>query len=149
MDAAAALAELKDLSTQIEVVVLAYRSGEVKASTASGPAAEKLGKLGAEIVEHADQVRRDLGRDGVSQLQVATPDGSLFIVIDANLMALATTAPDPTAGLVFYDLKTLLRQIGDDGDAADAKPAAAAETEAAVTADADAEPEKSEEDADA
>ena len=36
MDAVAALAELKDLSTQIEVVVLAYRSGEVQASTVSG-----------------------------------------------------------------------------------------------------------------
>ena len=128
MEAAAALAELKDLSTQIEVVVLAYRSGELKASTASGPAAEKLGKLGAEIVEHAEQVRRDLGRDGVSQLQVATPDGSLFVVLDANLMALATTAPDPTAGLVFYDLKTLLRQIDEPAPAAADEDQPAAET---------------------
>jgi predicted regulator of Ras-like GTPase activity (Roadblock/LC7/MglB family) len=124
MDATAALAELKDLSTQIEVVVLAYRSGEVKASTAGGAAAERLGKLGAEIVEHADQVRRDLGRDGVSQLQVATPDGSLFIVLDSNLMALATTAPDPTAGLVFYDLKTLLRQIDEPADEPTPEPEA-------------------------
>lgn len=142
MDAAAALAELKDLSTQIEVVVLAYRSGELKASTASGPAAEKLGKLGAEIVEHAEQVRRDLGRDGVSQLQVATPDGSLFIVLDANLMALATTAPDPTAGLVFYDLKTLLRQIDEpapaaaDEDQPAEAPAAAESAEEGEDADA-------------
>jgi predicted regulator of Ras-like GTPase activity (Roadblock/LC7/MglB family) len=125
MDAAAALAELKDLSTQIEVVVLAYRSGELKASTATGPAAENLGRLGAEIVEHAEQVRRDLGRDGVSQLQVATPDGSLFIVLDSSLMALATTAPDPTAGLVFYDLKTLLRQIDEPAAESAAEPVAA------------------------
>ncbi len=142
MDAAAALAELKDLSTQIEVVVLAYRSGELKASTGSGPAAEKLAKLGAEIVEHAEQVRRDLGRDAVSQLQVATPDGSLFVVLDANLMALATTAPDPTAGLVFYDLKTLLRQIDEpapaaaDEDQPAEAPAAAETAEGGEDADA-------------
>ncbi len=64
MDAVAALAELKDLSTQIEVVVLAYRSGEVQASTVTGPTSETLGRLAADIVEHADQVRRDLGREG-------------------------------------------------------------------------------------
>ena len=115
MDAVAALAELKDLSTQIEVVVLAYRSGEVQASTVSGQTAVKLGRLAADIVEHADQVRRDLGREGVAQLQAATAEGSLFIVLDGDLMALATTAPDPTAGLVFYDLKTLLRQLDEQG----------------------------------
>ena len=117
MDAVAALAELKDLSTQIEVVVLAYRSGEVQASTVSGQTAVKLGRLAADIVEHADQVRRDLGREGVAQLQAATAEGSLFIVLDGDLMALATTAPDPTAGLVFYDLKTLLRQLDEHGPA--------------------------------
>jgi predicted regulator of Ras-like GTPase activity (Roadblock/LC7/MglB family) len=125
MDAVAALAELKDLSTQIEVVVLAYRSGEVQASTVTGPTSETLGRLAADIVEHADQVRRDLGREGVAQLQAATPEGSLFIVLDGDLMALATTAPEPTAGLVFYDLKTLLRQL--DGAP---EPAASASAEA-------------------
>ncbi len=34
--------------------------------------------------------------------------------------AVATTGADPTVGLVFYDLKTLLRQIAEgDGKAAD------------------------------
>ncbi len=128
MDAVAALAELKDLSTQIEVVVLAYRSGEVQASTVSGQTAVKLGRLAADIVEHADQVRRDLGREGVAQLQAATAEGSLFIVLDGDLMALATTAPDPTAGLVFYDLKTLLRQLDEHGPAS-SEPADEADDE--------------------
>jgi hypothetical protein len=139
MDAVAALAELKDLSTQIEVVVLAYRSGEVQASTVSGQTAIKLGRLAADIVEHADQVRRDLGREGVAQLQAATPEGSLFVVLDGDLMALATTAPDPTAGLVFYDLKTLLRQLDDRDDAPaadDADDDVTSEPEAEEDADA-------------
>ena len=140
MDAVAALAELKDLSTQIEVVVLAYRSGEVQASTVSGQTATKLGRLAADIVEHADQVRRDLGREGVAQLQAATPDGSLFIVLDGDLMALATTPPDPTAGLVFYDLKTLLRQL-DERDEAESEPAAADDDE--VTSDQDGDAKES------
>jgi predicted regulator of Ras-like GTPase activity (Roadblock/LC7/MglB family) len=144
MDAVAALAELKDLSTQIEVVVLAYRSGEVQASTVSGQTAIKLGRLAADIVEHADQVRRDLGREGVAQLQAATPEGSLFIVLDGDLMALATTAPDPTAGLVFYDLKTLLRQLDDRDDPS----ATAVADDDEVTSEPEAEAE-AKEDADA
>ncbi len=143
MDAVAALAELKDLSTQIEVVVLAYRSGEVQASTVSGQTAVKLGRLAADIVEHADQVRRDLGREGVAQLQAATAEGSLFIVLDGDLMALATTAPDPTAGLVFYDLKTLLRQLDEHGSASststeETDDEVTSEPESAVEEDTDA-----------
>ena len=143
MDAVAALAELKDLSTQIEVVVLAYRSGEVQASTVSGQTAVKLGRLAADIVEHADQVRRDLGREGVAQLQAATAEGSLFIVLDGDLMALATTAPDPTAGLVFYDLKTLLRQLDEHGSASststeETDDEVTSEPETAVEEDTDA-----------
>ncbi len=81
-------------------------------------------------------MRRDLGREGVAQLQAATPEGSLFIVLDGDLMALATTSPDPTAGLVFYDLKTLLRQLDTSGETAapDAEPAAESETTEAADA---------------
>jgi predicted regulator of Ras-like GTPase activity (Roadblock/LC7/MglB family) len=116
MDAAEALAELKDLSTQIEVVVLATRSGDLVASTAGGHAATKLARLAADIVGQADQVRRDLGREPLAQLEAATPDGCLFVVMKGDQLAVATTGPDPTVGLVFYDLKTLLRQLGRDGD---------------------------------
>jgi hypothetical protein len=45
----------------------------------------------------------------------------VFVVLDGDRMAVATTGADPTVGLVFYDLKTLLRQIGDDGAAAPAE----------------------------
>jgi predicted regulator of Ras-like GTPase activity (Roadblock/LC7/MglB family) len=112
MDAAEALAELKDLSTQIQVVALTTRSGELVASTSSGHAATKLARLAADIVGQAEQVQRDLGRETLAQLQAATPDGCVFIVADGDQLAVATTGPDPTVGLVFYDLKTLLRQLG-------------------------------------
>jgi len=45
--------------------------------------------------------------------QAATPEGSVFVVVDDARMAIATTGGDPTVGLVFYDLKTLLRQTAD------------------------------------
>src|SRR5205814_7719810 len=91
---------------------LTTRSGELVASTSSGHAATKLARLAADIVGQAEQVQRDLGREALAQLQAATPDGCVFIVADGGQLAVATTGPDPTVGLVFYDLKTLLRQLG-------------------------------------
>jgi predicted regulator of Ras-like GTPase activity (Roadblock/LC7/MglB family) len=111
MDAAAAIDELKGLSTQIETIVVAGRDGSVTAATAEGAKAARLGRLAHDLVAGADSVRGDLGRDALSQLQAATSEGSVFVVLDDDRMAVATTGADPTVGLVFYDLKTLLRQI--------------------------------------
>jgi predicted regulator of Ras-like GTPase activity (Roadblock/LC7/MglB family) len=141
MEPAEALAELKDLSTQIEVVALASRSGELVASTAEGQPAVKLARLAADIVGQADRVRGDLGREPLAQLEAATPDGCLFVVVDAERLAVATTGPDPTVGLVFYDLKTLLRQLGrEDGDAAaETAPVASTKEPAEAAASEDEE----------
>src|SRR5689334_12301688 len=115
MDAAAAIDELRSLSTQIDVIMVAARDGSVTASTVEGDRAARLGGLARDLVAGADTVRGDLGRDALSQLQAATPEGSVFVVLDSERMAVATTGADPTVGLVFYDLKTLLRQLDDDG----------------------------------
>jgi predicted regulator of Ras-like GTPase activity (Roadblock/LC7/MglB family) len=127
MDAAAAIDELRSLSTQIEVIMVANRDGAVTASTVDPARAERLGALARDLVAGADSVRGDLGRDALAQLQAATPEGSVFVVLDGARMAVATTGPDPTVGLVFYDLKTLLRQLGDGDDAAASAPAEATE----------------------
>jgi predicted regulator of Ras-like GTPase activity (Roadblock/LC7/MglB family) len=118
VDAAAAIAELRELSTQIESVVVAPRDGAPIASSVPGEDALRMVESARALADGADQVRRDLGRDALAQLQAATPDGSVFVVVDEQRMAVATTGADPTVGLVFYDLKTLLRQLAreDDGD---------------------------------
>jgi predicted regulator of Ras-like GTPase activity (Roadblock/LC7/MglB family) len=125
MDAADALAELKSLSTQIQVVVLAGRDGSVTAATVADDRAVRLGQLARDLVAGADSVRGDLGRDALAQLQAATPEGSVFVVVDGDRLAVATTGADPTVGLVFYDLKTLLRQLAAGEPVAAAEPAAA------------------------
>lgn len=124
MDAASAIAELRELSTQIETVVVAPRDGSPIASSVPEDAAARIIASARALADGADQVRRDLGRDALAQLQAATPEGSVFVVVDDQRMAVATTGADPTVGLVFYDLKTLLRQLaqdngggGDDGQA--------------------------------
>ena len=135
MDAAAALAELKSLSTQIQVVVLAGRDGSVTAATVADDRAVRLGQLARDLVTGADAVRGDLGRDALAQLQAATPEGSVFVVVDGDRLAVATTGADPTVGLVFYDLKTLLRQLASGDTVATAEPAPA-ETNAEENGDA-------------
>ena len=95
MNPAEAIAELKELSTQIEAVVLAGRDGRAIASSlASGPAS-RLAADAATLVAGADDVRRDLGRDALHQVQAATPDGSVFVALDGDRMAVATTGGDP------------------------------------------------------
>jgi predicted regulator of Ras-like GTPase activity (Roadblock/LC7/MglB family) len=116
LDATAAIAELRELSTQIEAVVVAARDGTVIASSVREPTAERIARAATALAAGADQVRTDLGRDALAQLQASTPEGSVFVVVDSARMAVATTGTDPTVGLVFYDLKTLLRQIDGAGD---------------------------------
>ena len=47
----------------------------------------------------------------VAQLEAATVNGSVFVVRDGGRLIAATTTPEPTVGLVFYDLKTCLRSV--------------------------------------
>src|SRR3954447_6196603 len=120
MDAAAAIAELRELSTQIETVVVSFRDGSVISASVGDDIAGRIAAAARDLADGADQVRRDLGREALAQLQAATPEGSVFLVMDDHRTAVATTGADPTVGLVFYDLKTLLRQIAEgDGRAAD------------------------------
>jgi hypothetical protein len=49
------------------------------------------------------------GGERLVQLQAATQDGCVFVVRDEERIVTAVTVPDPTVGLVFYDLKTCLR----------------------------------------
>jgi predicted regulator of Ras-like GTPase activity (Roadblock/LC7/MglB family) len=113
MDPNTAIRELKDLSTQIEAVVLTSADGSSLASTLSEERSARVARLATDLVSRADGVRSDLGREALAQLQAATPNGSVFVVLDSGRLAVATTGPDPTVGLVFYDLKTLLRQVAD------------------------------------
>jgi hypothetical protein len=43
------------------------------------------------------------------QLEAVTAAGSVFVVRDDKTLIAASTSPEPTAGLVFYDLKSCLR----------------------------------------
>jgi len=108
MDAAQALADLTEISSQIEAAVLFDGEGGVQGSTlADESAARALATAAGALLESATHFRTGGGE--VRQLEVSTHEGSVFVVCDGERRIAAVTGSDPTAGLVFYDLKSCLR----------------------------------------
>jgi predicted regulator of Ras-like GTPase activity (Roadblock/LC7/MglB family) len=109
MDAAQAIADLKEISPQVrDVVVLGADGTPAGSSLAEGPAAARLADGARRLLDEAEALR-----PGVAQIEAATTSGSVFVVRDGERMIAATTTAEPTVGLVFYDLKTCLRSIDD------------------------------------
>ena len=112
MDAAESLADLKQISTQIDRAVIVGADGSVAGSTVADDAvSSSIAEAGVRLWDAADRARRDLGRPQLSQLEVATGEGSVFAVRDEEFLIVASTPPEPTVGLIFYDLKTCLRNL--------------------------------------
>jgi predicted regulator of Ras-like GTPase activity (Roadblock/LC7/MglB family) len=115
VEAAQALADLTEISSQIEAAVLAGEDGTVVGSTFSDTAAgERFAEAAAELLRSAAEPKRE-GLQELVQLQAVTPQGSVFVVRDGGHFVAAVTGREPTVGLVFYDLKTCLRLVGSDG----------------------------------
>jgi hypothetical protein len=109
MDAAQALADLTEISSQIESAVLFDETGEIVGSTVAGGAARSLARAAGDLLSRAGTLRAGAGE--VTQVEASTPDGSVFVVRDGARRLAATTGPEPTVGLVFYDLKSCLREV--------------------------------------
>jgi hypothetical protein len=107
MDAAQALADLTEISSQIEAAVLVGAGGAVLGSTIDDEArSRRIAEAALRLLEEAGPPER-----APAQLEAATPAGSVFVVRDAERSIAATTGPEPTVGLVFYDLKSCLRSV--------------------------------------
>jgi predicted regulator of Ras-like GTPase activity (Roadblock/LC7/MglB family) len=110
MDAAQALADLTEISAQIDGAVLAGSDGTLVASTfAQDERGKELARAAVDLLAVAGESRAE-GQELV-QLQAATPRGSIFVVQGGDRLVAAITGPRPTVGLVFYDLKTCLRML--------------------------------------
>ena len=103
MTAEQALAELTEISSQVEAAALFDAKGSVGASTLAAP--QPFVRAVQDLLAAAGEARQG----SLSQLEAATSTGSVFVVRDGESYIAATTAPEPTVALVFYDLKTALR----------------------------------------
>jgi predicted regulator of Ras-like GTPase activity (Roadblock/LC7/MglB family) len=107
MNAQQALADLTEISSQIQAAVVFDDKGKVAGSThADG---EAFAKAAADLLAAAEELRT--GDSPLTQLEIATAEGSVFIVRQDRATIAATTSADPTVGLVFYDLKSALRSV--------------------------------------
>ncbi len=103
MEAAQALADLTEISTQIKAAALFRADGSLDAATLAD--SSRFVEAARALLSSADGVRRE----PLVQLEAATADGSVFVVRDGDRVIAAVTGPEPTVGLVFYDLKSCLR----------------------------------------
>jgi predicted regulator of Ras-like GTPase activity (Roadblock/LC7/MglB family) len=107
MDAQQALADLTEISSQIEAAVVFDDKGKVVGSTLAD--GDGFAKAAADLLAAAEELKT--GDSPLTQLEIATGGGSVFVVREGRTTIAATTAPEPTVGLVFYDLKSALRSV--------------------------------------
>ena len=103
MTAEQALADLTEISSQVQAATLFDAKGSVSASTLADP--EPFVHAVQSLLAAAGEARQG----SLTQLEAATGGGSVFVVRDGEAFIAATTGPEPTVALVFYDLKTALR----------------------------------------
>ena len=115
--AEAALQELLDVSPQVDATLVATRDGgdvvAFRPEQLGSEAASRFGASARQLLSEAEHARVELAREPVTQVEVATGDAHVFVVVDEHHLVAAVTDADPTVGLVFYDLKTALRTIRD------------------------------------
>jgi predicted regulator of Ras-like GTPase activity (Roadblock/LC7/MglB family) len=122
---AAALADLTEISTQIETAVVFDREGTVLESNVDDERAGRIAGTALELLKAAEEARPQ-GAEPLAQLDVALREGSVFVVTHEDRLIAATTAPEPTVGLVFYDLKSCLRGLAEESKPKPRKRAAPA-----------------------
>jgi len=107
MDVAEALSDLAEISSQIRAAAIAGADGTTLGATGGG---DDLAEVGRKLLDEVARVRAGAPP---TQLEVATHEGSVFVLRDGDRTIVATTGPEPTVGLVFYDLKSCLKAIDD------------------------------------
>ena len=119
MEAAEALADLVEISSEVEAAALADSVGGVRASIGtSEEGAAGLARAAVDLLAAAATLRG--GGPPVEQLEASFASGSLFVLRRGDGVIVATTTPRPTSALVFTDLGACLRGSGmrEEGEAA-------------------------------
>jgi predicted regulator of Ras-like GTPase activity (Roadblock/LC7/MglB family) len=130
VDVAQALADLTEISTQIEAAVIFDADGAVEGSTLNDETAAKgLAAAAAQLLDRAGALRS--GEATVTQVEAALGDGAVLVVREGTRRIAAATVANPTVGLVFYDLKSCLRDSALEPTPAPEKPKRAPRKKAA------------------
>jgi predicted regulator of Ras-like GTPase activity (Roadblock/LC7/MglB family) len=112
MEVAEALAELVELSSQVErAVVLGTDEAVLGSTLEDSGAAEALARAARDLVAAATDLRGSSSE--VTRVEVELAEGAVFVIREGETTIAATTPPRPTSGLVAYDLRTCLHAIAE------------------------------------
>jgi predicted regulator of Ras-like GTPase activity (Roadblock/LC7/MglB family) len=116
VDAGGALADLVEISPQIEAAAVVSGDGSVVGSVGVPEGrADALAGAVRELLERAAAFRADGIR--VTQIHAALGDGEVFAVTGSRGQTVIAVAGERTApGLVFYDLKRCLAAVEEEDD---------------------------------
>ena len=110
MDAAQALKDLIELSSQVTAAIALDADGSVLAASSEDDArASSLAAATLELVSAAADLAA--GEGDVTRVEVELDEGAFFAVREGGRLVAATTGPKPTSGLVVYDLRTCAQAI--------------------------------------
>jgi len=125
VDAAAALSDLTQVSSQIEGAVLAGSDGTVLASSFDDERGRRIAESALELLRAADASTASSGRAALGEVVAQVAAGAVFVVRSGEQLVAAVTGPEPTVGLVLYDLKTCLRLAEEEKPARPARKSSA------------------------
>lgn len=117
-----AFQEMLDISTDIDKAVL-YKGDQVVVANFSESLRPAMVGKAAELATLGDQRAKDMGSSPLTQLMVETDAGSIFLVKEAaagGMGVLATAKKDSRVGLVFYDMKTCIRDAQEEPEIGEA-----------------------------
>jgi predicted regulator of Ras-like GTPase activity (Roadblock/LC7/MglB family) len=112
-----AFQEMLDISTDIDKAVL-FKGNEIIVTNFPESVRQDMVVKAQELAGLGDQRAKDMGSSPLTQLMVETGTGSVFLVREAKedgVGVLATGKKDSRVGLVFYDMKTCMRDAQDEG----------------------------------
>lgn len=113
MDAAQALAELTEISSQIELALIFDLRGELVETTLTDLERASALAFGAAALLACTTQIAGPERDEPIQVELAYAEGSILLVREGDLRIFALTTPDPIAGLAFFELRACLRKLND------------------------------------
>jgi len=108
-----AFQEMLDISTDIDKAVL-FKGNEIIVTNFPESVRQDMVGKALELSGLGDQRAKDMGSSPLTQLMVETGAGSVFLVREAQedgMGVLATGKKDSRVGLVFYDMKTCIRDV--------------------------------------
>ena len=103
-----ALAELLDVSEDVVAAVIFAADGSVSAASVEDETAGRAAEIASALLAYADALRTGAS---ARRVEAVTAEGHVFLVRDGARAIVATTGRDPVAGLVYHDLRAVLRKV--------------------------------------